>query len=73
MAQVHLVAYTDLVFPGQLESIDPIGTPGDFSQKLRSFSATFSINGQDPRLMPDLSAAIDVDPTGLATSGGGSK
>jgi len=72
-AQVHLDAYTDLVFPGQLESIDPMGTPGDFSQKLRSFSATFSIDGHDPRLMPDLSAAIDVDPTGFAASGGGSK
>jgi hypothetical protein len=56
-----------------LESIDPMGTPGDFSQKLRSFSATFSIDGHDPRLMPDLSAAIDVDPTGFAASGGGSK
>jgi hypothetical protein len=43
-----------------LESIDPMGTPGDFSSKLRHFSATFSIKGHDPRLMPDLSAAVDV-------------
>jgi HlyD family secretion protein len=61
-AQVHLDAYSDLVFEGQLESIDPMGTPGDFSSKLRSFSATFSIKGHDPRLMPDLSAAVDVNP-----------
>jgi HlyD family secretion protein len=59
-AQVHLDAYSDLVFDGQLESIDPMGTPGDFSSKLRHFSATFSIKGHDPRLMPDLSAAVDV-------------
>jgi HlyD family secretion protein len=69
-AQVHLDAYNDLVLPGQLQSIDPMGTPGDFSQKLRSFSATFSVSGHDPRLMPDLSAAVDVDPIGIDASGG---
>jgi len=69
-AQVHLDAYTDMVLPGQLESIDPMGTSGDFSHKLRSFNATFSISGRDPRLMPDLSAAVDVDPIGIAVSGG---
>jgi HlyD family secretion protein len=68
-AQVHLDAYSDLVFEGQLESIDPMGTPGDFSSKLRNFSATFSIKGQDPRLMPDLSAAVDVTPLGADNSG----
>jgi HlyD family secretion protein len=70
-ALVHLDAYTDLVFPGHLESIDPMGTPGDFSSKLRKFSATFSISGHDPRLMPDLSAAVDVDP--VTSTEGGSK
>jgi HlyD family secretion protein len=69
-ALVHLDAYSDLVFSGELESIDPMGTPGSFSPKLRNFSATFSINGHDPRLMPDLSAAVDVDP---ASAGGGSE
>jgi HlyD family secretion protein len=77
-AQVHLDAYSDLVFEGQLESIDPMGTPGDFSPKLRNFSATFSIQGHDPRLMPDLSAAVDVQPVpveqaGASTAGSGSK
>jgi multidrug efflux pump subunit AcrA (membrane-fusion protein) len=60
-AKVHLDAYPDLVFEGQLDSIDPMGNPGDFSQKLRTFSATFTIKGNDPRLMPDLSAAVDVE------------
>ena len=72
-ALVHLDAYADLVFPGQLESIDPMGRPGDFSPKLRSFSATFSIQGHDPRLMPDLSAAVDVDAAGVASAESGSK
>jgi multidrug resistance efflux pump len=29
-ARVHLDAYPDLVFPGRLESIDPMGQPSDF-------------------------------------------
>jgi hypothetical protein len=70
-AEVHLDAYSDLVFEGQLVSIDPMGIPGDFSTKLRNFSATFSIKGHDPRLMPDLSAAVDVDAAG--TDGTGSR
>jgi multidrug resistance efflux pump len=72
-AHVHLDAYSDLVLPGQLESIDPMGTPGDFSSRLRKFSATFSIAGQDPRLMPDLSAAVDVEPVDRGTSAGGAQ
>ncbi len=60
-ARIHLDAYSDLAFDGRLESIDPMGKHGDFSSKLRNFAATFSILGNDPRLMPDLSAAVDVD------------
>ncbi len=60
MARVHLDAYPDLALEGRLESIDPMGQRGDFSAKLRRFSAMFSIRGNDPRLMPDLSAAVDV-------------
>jgi HlyD family secretion protein len=62
-AQVHLEAYPDLTFDGQLESIDPMGQRGDFSAKLRKFAATFSIKGNDPRLMPDLSAAVVIRAT----------
>jgi multidrug resistance efflux pump len=61
-ASVHLDAYPGLEFQGQLESLGPMGRTGDFSNKVRSFSAVFSIAGHDPRLMPDLSAAVDVKP-----------
>lgn len=60
-ARVHLDAYPDLQFSGRLESVDPIGKRGDFSAKLRTFSAIFSIEGADARLMPDLSAAVDIE------------
>lgn len=62
--RVHLDAYPDLVLPGRLESIDPMGQRGDLSQKMRYFAAVFSIEGADPRLMPDLSAAVEVKTTG---------
>lgn len=67
-ALVHLDAYNDLVLPGRLEAIDPMGTPGNFSSSLRNFSATFSIDGHDVRLMPDLSAAVDVEHAGAGSS-----
>ena len=69
-ALVHLDAYSDLAFHGQLDSIDPMGHGGDFSPKLRNFSATFSIQGNDPRLMPDLSSAVEVE---LEVGGGGQR
>ena len=68
-ARVHLDAYPDMEFEGRLDSIDPIGKRGDFSSKLRTFSATFSIHGNDTRLMPDLSAAVDVAAGDIANSG----
>ncbi len=64
-AQVRLDAYPDLVLASRLEQIAPVGRNGDFSSKVRTFSAVFSIQGSDPRLMPDLSAAVDVLPDDL--------
>jgi HlyD family secretion protein len=68
-ARVHLDAYPDMEFEGRLDSIDPMGKRGDFSSKLRTFSATFSIEGNDTRLMPDLSAAVDVAAPSMANAG----
>jgi len=69
-AKVRLDAYPDLLLPGKLERIAPVGRGGDFSQKVRTFAAVFSIRGTDARLMPDLSAAVDVD-TGTANVAAG--
>lgn len=59
-SQVRLDAYPELVFSGKLIEMAPIARAGDFSAKLRAFAVVFSINGSDPKLMPDLSAAVDV-------------
>lgn len=81
-AKVRLDAYPDLVFAAKLDQLAPIGEGGDFSSKLRSFVVIVAIEGSDPKLMPDLSAAVDVDiakqsagssagsSTGSATGGG---
>jgi HlyD family secretion protein len=70
-AKVHLDAYPQMVFPGKLEEMAPIGRNGDFSSKLRTFAVVFSIEGSDTRLMPDLSAAVDVDVAATGGAAGG--
>ena len=62
-AKVRLDAYPDMVFPAKLDQLAPIGEGGDFSSKLKSFVVVVAIEGNDPKLMPDLSAAVDVDVT----------
>jgi hypothetical protein len=49
----------------------PIARSGDFSAKLRTFAVVFSIQGNDARLMPDLSAAVDVNPASSNGNSGG--
>jgi HlyD family secretion protein len=72
-ASVRLDAYPGLSFPAQLENIGPMGRGGNFSNKVRTFSAVFSVVGHDPRLMPDLSAAVDLVPEKRSGSIGGSQ
>lgn len=60
-ALVHLDAYPGLVFSGQVEELSPLAHASQFSDKVRTFSATFAIAGNNSRLMPDLSAAVDVE------------
>ena len=59
-AQIHLDAYPELNLPGKLEELAAIGLSGGLSKTVRAFGALFSIEGGDARLMPDLSASIDV-------------
>jgi len=59
-ATIHLDAYPTLSLPAVLEEIAPLGLPGQFSEKVRTFSARFQIQGTDPRLLPDLSVAVDI-------------
>lgn len=60
-ATVHLDAYRDLSFPAHLTELAPVGETSEFSDKVRTFTATYRIEGSEPRLTPDLSAAVDVE------------
>lgn len=60
-ATVHLDAYPGLSFPGVLDELAPLGHSGQFTDKVRTFVAIFSIRGNNPKLMPDLSASADVE------------
>jgi HlyD family secretion protein len=62
-AKVRLDAYPEMVLQGKVDQISPIGENGDFSTKLRTFVVIVAVDGNDPKLMPDLSAAVDVDTT----------
>lgn len=70
-ARIHLDAYPELVFSSKLEEMAPIARGGDFSAKLRTFAVVFSIQGSDSRLMPDLSAAVDVSSASSTGNSGG--
>jgi HlyD family secretion protein len=67
-AKVRLDAYPEMVFPAKLEQLAPVAEGGDFSNKLRVFAVIVGIEGNDPKLMPDLSAAVDVDLTGASAA-----
>ncbi|HYL83038.1 MAG TPA: efflux RND transporter periplasmic adaptor subunit [Candidatus Angelobacter sp.] len=60
-AKMHLDAYPGTAFAATLEDLSPLGHTGQFTQTVRTFTARFSIQGTDPRLLPDLSAALDLD------------
>ena len=60
-AEMHLDAYPGMTLPAVLEEISPLGHTGQFTEAVRTFTASFSVQGTDPRLLPDLSAALDLD------------
>lgn len=59
--EVRLDAYPEMVFHGHVDLVSSMGTADDFSPKLHTFMMLFVIDGADPKLLPDLSAAVDVE------------
>ena len=60
-AKMHLDAYPGIELGATLEDISPLGHHGQFSETIRVFAARFSVQGSDPKLLPDLSTALDLD------------
>ena len=59
-ASVELEAYPGRRFTARLENIAPAGVTSVLSPRARWFTATLAIDGADPVLLPDLTAAVDV-------------
>lgn len=60
-AEIRLEAYPTYVFPGKVESIGAIGTSSSYMKKIRFFSVVVSIQGSNPKLLPDLTAIVDLE------------
>jgi HlyD family secretion protein len=59
--EIRLDAYPDLVFHGRTDLISAVGTSGSFSDRVHNFIILFTIEGTNPNLLPDLSAAVDIE------------
>lgn len=59
--KVSLDAYPELSFDGKVERIEAVGQTSQMSARVRTFSILIGINGSHPKLLPGLSAAVDVD------------
>jgi hypothetical protein len=60
-AMVYLDAYPDLALPAHLEYASPVAS-ASLGSPIKTFTAIFRIERSDPRLLPDLSAALVVEP-----------
>ncbi len=59
-AKVRLDAYPDLVFRAHFDSASPVAT-ALLGSVVKNFPARFRLDERDPHLLPDLSAAVDLD------------
>ena len=64
-AIVRLDAYPDLTFPADFEAASPVASSA-LGSPLKTFEALFHFEKNDPHLLPDLSAALDLVPEGGA-------
>lgn len=62
-AKLYLDAYPKEVFDARLESASPVATAG-MDSPVRTFTAIFRIEQQNPLLLPDLSAALEIERQG---------
>jgi len=60
-AVVHPDAFPNLALKAHFESASPVAT-APLGTTMKTFSARFIIDQSDPRLLPDLSAAVDIEP-----------
>ena len=57
---VYLDAYPELVLPATFEFASPVASSA-LGSPIKAFAAVFTLDKSDPRVMPDLSAAVVVE------------
>ena len=68
VAMVHLDAYPDAVFRARFHSASPVATTA-LGSPIKHFVARFRLEEIDPRLLPDLSAAVIIKAPGSGQKG----
>jgi len=63
-ATIRLDGFPELVFEGRVESLAPLATTSEMSQDVRVLAAEVSIQGSHARLLPDLTASVEIEPGG---------
>jgi HlyD family secretion protein len=59
-ATVHLDAFPDLTLTAHFASASPVAT-SPLGTSVKTFTARFRLDRSDPRLLPDLSVALDIE------------
>jgi HlyD family secretion protein len=59
-AKVHPDAFPDLTVTAHFESASPVAT-SPLGTSMKTFTARFVLDQSDPRILPDLSAAVDIE------------
>jgi multidrug resistance efflux pump len=71
-ATVYIDAYPDLALRAHFESASPIASSA-LGSPIKTFTAIFRLDESDPRLMPDLSAAVVLDNPESQRTGGAAR
>jgi HlyD family secretion protein len=66
-ATVYLDAYPDISVSAHVEFVSPVAASA-LGSPIKAFSALVKLDRMDPRIMPDLSAAVVVDPDSTGVS-----
>jgi multidrug efflux pump subunit AcrA (membrane-fusion protein) len=59
-ARISLDAYPELSFEGRVVQISPVAVMSGITPSVRTFTAVVSVAGRHEKLMPDLTAAVDI-------------
>jgi HlyD family secretion protein len=62
LAHITLTSYPSAAFTGRVEQLSPIGSTTTLSNRVRTFAAIITIDRADSHLLPDLAAAVDLQP-----------